>query len=107
VPTIGALFLLNFAAATSIGGALLLPVERLAGRWGGAVLALVSVGGIGLAAASLAMLIVAERGTLFGFHEPGYDPEAISISRVADIATVGLLTASLALRWPAKARPRW
>jgi hypothetical protein len=107
VPTIGVLFLVNFAAATAIGGTLLGPLERLAGRWGGTVLALATVGGIGLAAGSLAMLIVAEHGTLFEFHEPGYDPEAISRSRVAEIASVILLTASLALRWPAKTRPRW
>ncbi len=107
VPTIGVLFLVNFAAATTIGITLLLPLERIAGRWGGVGVVLVSVAGIGLAAGSLAMLIVAEHGTLFGFHEPGYDPQAISNSRIAEVVTVGLLTASLALRTLTTARPRW
>ncbi|MCL6441374.1 MAG: hypothetical protein K6T27_07765, partial [Thermoleophilum sp.] len=35
IPTIGALFLLNFAGATAIGLGLLAPVERLLGRLGG------------------------------------------------------------------------
>jgi hypothetical protein len=107
VPTIGVLFLLNFVTSMAIGGALLLPLGRLAGRWGGALIVLLSVAGIGLAATSLAMLIIAEHGTIFGFHEPGYDPDAISRSRIAEIATIGLLTASLALRWLTRARPRW
>ena len=68
---------------------------------------LVTIAGIGLAAGSLAMLIVSEHGILFGFHEPGYDPQAISRSRVAEIATIGLLTASLTLRSLTRARPRW
>jgi hypothetical protein len=53
------------------------------------------------------MLIVAERGILFGFHEPGYDPEAIWRSRVAEIVAACLLTTSLALRPLAPSRPRW
>ena len=44
------------------------------------------------------MLTVNEHGTLFGFHEPGYDPTAISRSRVAEIVAAVLLTVSLALR---------
>ncbi len=51
-----------------------------------------------LATMSLAMLVVSEHGTLFGFHEPGYDPTAISRSKVAEIAALGLLTFSLGLR---------
>ena len=65
------------------------------------------VAGIGLAGGSLVMLIVAEQGTLFGFHEPGYDPQAISRSRIAEAVTVGLLTISLALRTLTRAKPRW
>jgi hypothetical protein len=99
VPTIGVLFLLNVAAAAVIGVALLLPLERLTGRWAGRAVVAATLAGIGLAAGSLAMLIVAERGTLFGFHEPGYDPEAIARSRAAEIAAICLLTVSLVTRW--------
>jgi hypothetical protein len=99
VPTIGPLFLVNIAAAAVIGIALLLPLERLPGRWGGPAVVAATVAGIGLAAVSLAMLVVAERGTLFGFHEPGYDPQAIARSRAAEIVAAGLLTVSLVTRW--------
>ena len=40
IPTIGTLFVLNFAGATAIGLGLLLPVERLFGRLGGVLPAL-------------------------------------------------------------------
>ncbi len=107
VPTIGELFILNFVAATVIGAALLLPLERIAGRWSGIAVTLVTLAGIGLAAGSFVMLIISEHGTLFGFHEPGYDPGAISRSRTAELIAVGLLTVSLAVRPLARARPRW
>ena len=45
---------------------------------------LVTTAGIALALVSLLMLVLAERGTLFGFHEPGR-PTAIWRSRVAEI----------------------
>jgi len=101
------LFLVNFAAAMAIGVSLLSPLEHLAGRRGSAAVVLVTAAGIGLAAVSLTMLIVSEHGTLFGFHEPGYDPTAISRSRLAEIVAIALLTASLALRALARRRPRW
>jgi hypothetical protein len=107
VDTIGALFIVNFVAATAIGAALLVPLERFAGRWGTIAVVLVSVAGIGLAGGSLVMLIIAEHGTLFGFHEPGYDPAAISRARLSSATSVGLLTASLAMRWLARRTPRW
>jgi hypothetical protein len=107
VDTIGELFIVNFVAATAIGAALLLPLERFADRWGTLAIILVSIAGIGLAGGSLVMLIIAEHGTLFGFHEPGYDPAAISRSRDSSAISVGLLTASLAMRWLARRTPRW
>jgi len=107
VPTIGVLFVVNFAAAMAIGVTLLLPVEHLAGRWAGIAIVLVTAAGIGLAAVSLAMLVVSEHGTLFGFHEPGYDPTAISRSKIAEIAALGLLTFSLGLRVLTKRRLLW
>ena len=62
IPTIGTLFIVNFVAAVAIGGALLLPLERIAGRWAGPTVAVVTLAGIGLAGGSLVMLYVSERG---------------------------------------------
>ncbi len=83
VPTIGTLFVLNFAGATVIGLALLAPIERLA--------APLAAGGIVLAATSFAFLLVSEHRPLFGFQEPGYDPAGIAAARISEIAAVVLL----------------
>jgi hypothetical protein len=108
VPTIGMLFVLNFAGAAMIALVLLVPVERLAGRRGSTAVALASLAGIGLAATSFVFLLVAEHTTVFGFHEPGYDPRAIAFSRVAELVAVALLTvfavARFVFRLPV---PRW
>ena len=94
-------FVLNFVGATSIGLALLAPIERMARRFGSAA---VSLGGIGLAATSFVFLFVSERTSLFGFQEPGYDPPAIAFSRVAEILAVTLLSAFVAARVVARVR---
>src|SRR3954453_17942833 len=108
VPTIGTLFVLNFAGATVIGLALLAPLERVAGRLGEAAVAALALGPIGLAATAFVFLFVAERTPLFGFMEPGYDPAAITASRVAEVATVVLLGVFLAARFVARIpMPRW
>lgn len=88
IPTIGTLFVLNFAGATVIGLGLLAPVERLPGRAGAAVLPLLALAGIGLAATAFVFLLISEHTPLFGFMEPGYDPPAILASRVAEAVTV-------------------
>ena len=89
IPTIGTLFILNFAGATVLGLGLLAPLERLLGlRWGGAAVALLALAAIGLAATAFAFLAIAEQTPLFGFMEPGYDPPAILASRVAEAVTV-------------------
>jgi hypothetical protein len=93
IETIGTLFVLNFLGATAIALGLLVPVERLLGRWGGPALALLTLGGIALAATSFVFLAISERTPLFGFMEPGYDPQAILFSRVVEVATVVLLGA--------------
>lgn len=87
IPTIGTLFVLNFAGATAIGLGLLAPVERLLGRWGRPVVALLALGGAGLVATAFVFLLVSEHTPLFGFMEPGYDPTAILASRVAEAVT--------------------
>jgi hypothetical protein len=92
---------LNFAGATVIGLALLAPLERAAGRLGEAV-ALLALGGIGLAATAFVSLFVAERTPLFGFMEPGYDPAGIAASPVAEVATVVLLGVFFVARFVAR-----
>jgi hypothetical protein len=103
IPTIGTLFVLNFVGATAIGLGLLAPVERVVGRLGGALPALLALGGVGLAATSFVFLFVSERTPLFGFMEPGYDPAAILASRVAEAVTVLFLGGFLAL-WLTRGR---
>jgi hypothetical protein len=108
IPTIGTLFVLNFVGATAIGLGLLAPIERLLGRWGSAAVALLALGGVGLAATAFVSLLVSERTPLFGFMEPGYDPPAIMAARVAELVTVGLLGSFLLGRFAWRARVgRW
>jgi hypothetical protein len=98
VPTIGTLFVVNFIGATAIGLALLAPVERLAGRYGGPAVTLLALAGIGQSATSFVFLWIAERTPLFGFQEPGYDPTAIAASRISEVASVVLLGTFLIAR---------
>jgi hypothetical protein len=102
IPTIGTLFVLNFAGATALGLALLGPIERI----GGAVLLLVAMAGVALAGSSFVFLMISEHTPLFGFREPGYDPPAMAASRAAEIATVALLGLFLAGRFWLKAPMR-
>jgi hypothetical protein len=95
IPTIGTLFALNFISATLVALALVAPFRRLAGRWTDAALALLALSGIGIAAGTLAGLLVSENGGLFGFMEQGYR-EAIVISIVLEAATIILLGLFLA-----------
>jgi hypothetical protein len=98
VPTIGTLFVLNFAGATVIGVALLAPIERVPGRLGRVAAPLLAVAAIGLAVSSFVFLLVSERTPLFGFMEPGYDPAGIAAARISEIATVVLLSGFLVAR---------
>jgi hypothetical protein len=85
VPTIGTLFLLNFISATAIGILLLAPLERMFHRFGGVVLQIAAVSGLGIAATSLAALLVSEQTTLFGFMESNYRP-AILVAIASEAA---------------------
>jgi hypothetical protein len=106
IPTIGTLFVLNFVGATAIGLGLLAPIERLLGRLGDAVVALLALGGIGLAATAFVFLLISERTPLFGFMEPGYDPPAILAARVAEAVAVVSLGSFLVARF-ASPRAAW
>ncbi|TML07543.1 MAG: hypothetical protein E6G41_04330 [Actinobacteria bacterium] len=93
IPTIGTLFVLNFAASVVLAGALFLPIQR-AGRRGRQVLGCVAAMGIGVAVGSLAALLVSEQAPLFGFMESGYR-QAIVVSIVLEILASVLLGAFL------------
>jgi hypothetical protein len=92
IPTIGTLFVLNFAAATPLALALQAPVERLPGRAGRFAPALLAWAGIALAAATLLGLVVSEQSGLFGFREVGYRG-AVVLAIALELATIALLGA--------------
>jgi hypothetical protein len=73
------------------------PVQRLPGRVGRAAVPLLSASGIGVAAGSLAGVIVSESVRVFGFMETGYRG-AILISIALEVTTVLLLVSHLVLR---------
>ena len=104
IPTIGTLFALNFASATVVGLALLAPLERLRTRSSLRAGRLLALAGVGIAAGSLAGLLVSEQWGLFGFMETGYR-QAIDVSIAAEAAAIALLGAYLvASREPARTR---
>jgi hypothetical protein len=94
VPTIGTLFLLNFVGAVVIAIGLIVPLQRVAGRYADAVRALIAVAGIALSVLSLAALFVSESSGLFGFVEHGYRM-AIVVAIVAEVAATVFLVAFL------------
>jgi hypothetical protein len=98
IPTIGTLFLLSFIGATIIAGLLLMPVERLLGRWGNLAVVALALIGMGQAVTQFVFLAISEQWPLFGFQEPGYDPTAILQARITEIATVLFLTTFLIAR---------
>lgn len=94
IQTIGTLFLLNFAGGLGLAVALLSPIERIAGR---AVTCLVAAAGAGMAATSIAFLLISEHTPIFGFSEIGYRPVIVLVLVVEAIAVVSLV-AFLAVR---------
>jgi hypothetical protein len=90
IPTIGTLFLVNFVSATVVAVALALPLERLGGPVGRRLPALLALSGVGIAAGSIAGLLISESTGLFGFMENGYR-SAIVLSLVFEGATIILL----------------
>jgi hypothetical protein len=99
IPTIGTLFLLNFVSAVPIAIGLVAPIRRLAGRWTDTVRALLALAGLGVAAGSLAGLLISESGGLFGFIEQGYR-EAIVLSIAFELAAMVFLSVYLAATLP-------
>jgi hypothetical protein len=95
VPTIGTLFLLNFISSVAVAVVLVIPLRRVAGRFAFQLRRAFALGGIGIAASSLAALLISETSSLFGFTENGYRT-AIVLSIVAEVAAVAFLGAFLA-----------
>lgn len=85
LPTIGTLFLLNFISATAVGLLLLAPLDRVFHRFAGAPLQIAGGAGFGIAATSLAALLVSEQTKLFGFMESNYRP-AILVAIASEAA---------------------
>ena len=97
IPTIGTLFVLNFASALIVALGLVVPLRRVAGRFTERLVDLFALSGIGIACGTLAGLLISESRPLFGFREFGYRSEIV-ISIGLDVATVVLLATFLALR---------
>ena len=98
IPTIGTLFMLSFIGATVVAVGLLLPFQRLFGRWGNLAVIGLALIGIGQAVTQFVFLAISEQRPLFGFQEPGYDSTAILEARIAEVATVVFLTVFLIAR---------
>lgn len=105
VPTIGPLFFLNGIGSALLGIILMFPIERmLKGRSGSAAVGGAALGGVMIAAGSLAALFISENGGLFGFIEPGYSlpvvlaivTEAATLLLLAPVAAISLARASRA-----------
>jgi hypothetical protein len=92
LPTIGPLFLVNFVSASAVGIALLLPLERLFRRVGGALTSLAAVSGFGIAVTSLIALLVSEQTPLFGFMELNFRP-AILVALSSEAAAAAAAAA--------------
>jgi hypothetical protein len=103
LPTIGTLFLLNFISATALGLLLLAPLKRMFHRFAGPALEISAAAGFGVAATSLAALLVSEQTPLFGFMESNYRPAilvAIASEAAAAVCCALLLVLSLRARQP-------
>lgn len=95
IPTIGTLFILNFASATLVAAGLAVPWQRLRTGLGRVAPAALAAVGIGVAAGSLAGLFASEWFGLFGFKEVGYRG-AILLAIGLDVAALVLLSSYLA-----------
>jgi hypothetical protein len=98
LPTIGTLFLLNFISATAIGLILLIPLHRIVRKFDALVMQFLSLSGFGIAATSLAALLVSEHTKLFGFMESNYRP-AIIVAIASEAAAALVLALLFALSW--------
>jgi hypothetical protein len=95
IPTIGTLFVLNFAGSVVVGLGLLAPIERLPGRVGSGGGNLLALGGFAMAAAAIVFLLISESTSIFGFMETGYRTPVV-VALIAEGLSVLLLGSYLA-----------
>ena len=105
LPTIGTLFVLNFAGALVLTLALLTPLERLLPRFGAAAVSVLSLSAAAMAAVSIAFLLISEHTPLFGFMESGYRTPVV-VALVSEGAAVVLLGGYLVARFSGLRRSR-
>jgi hypothetical protein len=98
IPTIGTLFVLNFAGALVLTLALLAPLERVLPRFGAAAVSVLSLGGVAMAALSIVFLLISEHTALFGFMESGYRTPIV-VALVSEGVAVALLGAYAVARF--------
>jgi hypothetical protein len=103
LPTIGPLFLLNFAGGTILGLYFLVPSGAAPSWWRRTVDLVAAWSGIAVAAGALLALFVSEHTPLFGFMEQGYRA-VIVIAIAAEAIAVCALGALVALRRTGPAR---
>ncbi len=101
IPTIGALFALNFVAAVVLGLVLAGPLQSLTGVrslpvFGRAPHALVALGAAVFALGTIIGLLISEQASLFGFHEYGYR-SGIVLALALEGAAVAVLFSFAAL----------
>jgi phosphoglycerol transferase MdoB-like AlkP superfamily enzyme len=101
IPTIGTLFLLNFISAMVVGLILIAPLSRIFRRLDGVVLEVAALSGFGIAATSLAALLVSEQTKLFGFMESNYRP-AIIVAIASEASAAVILAVLFAISWSAR-----
>jgi predicted lipoprotein with Yx(FWY)xxD motif len=89
--------LYTYAGDTKLGDTQGQGLNQFGGRAGRLAVPLLSLAGIGVAAGSLAGLLLSEGTGLFGFMETGYRP-AILLSIGLEATTIALLSVHLALR---------
>jgi hypothetical protein len=97
VPTIGWLFLLNFIGGTGLGLVLLVPIRASASPARRLIDTAAVLGGLAVAAGSLAALLISERTPLFGFMEHGY---RFVIAETIAVDVIAIVALGAVLAWP-------
>ena len=105
IPTIGALFLLNFIGGTVLGLYFLVPARAQVGRVRWLLDSVAALSGWAIGVGGLVALFISEAMPLFGFMEHGYRLEIV-IAIVAEAVTVVALSLFLALRYTRPGRSR-
>lgn len=90
IPTIGTLFLLNFAGGAAVAVGLMSPLERLGDGRMRPFITFLALAGAAMAAVSIAFLLISESTPLFGFRETGYRPVIVLALVFEGVAVLSL-----------------